>query len=713
MSNIFKAVQIALYSKNEYQDKLTLVVKFLDTILNNKHFPDEDAGLTKAIYIYYPEKPFKTYSGVECETLEDIGDAIEKERRYYRNILLNNMNSNLYTFLELKGIGKRKILQHINPSKNDPVDTFNRIVLELQGNNKLKLDGLVFYKPEDLLRVNDDIKAKIIKMLAEPSSKLSVWLEPYMQLKENIIKWRTLGRHDSVTLSYALEDRSPFHFKGDVVYGLDDFKHTFAIHIKSDDFLNEINPSTSFIEDASFWLKNYQNTPFLNVVIDYYKGLLRNTLSESHIKIADQITIFIINDYKKRVDKDGFEQYWDNLKPTIEEAHENGFISNAVYSEHIGFLVNSLGEFVKHAVSATNPVLKKKYVDKIRTVKHDHYLVIRQEKEEALYEIQVKTMIEKLESEKNQKTMDADYEIDKEIKKKKKDAYDKGSKVDLDFGEFCGSVAGVGAVIGGGLYVIGTIADFWYNVVEAILMVVFGVIVVPFLAIIGGAIGYVIGIIFLPMFLIVIIVMKHYKGSKASKLVYRTSDEDRRLNAMKQTIDSDLKCQKGILEKNILKDIYNMTECDLNDNLNKQQKGIQGNKKTLIKKNSLTEKISNKKTITLSSTKGIKNKPAIVTLIIVSILLGIILYETYSERANSFSQQQRITQKTGYTIANVNFRSGPGTGSKVIGVLQKNTRVVYMGIEKAGNGPNWYRVKIESGALKDRIGYVSYKYLKF
>lgn len=74
--------------------------------------------------------------------------------------------------------------------------------------------------------------------------------------------------------------------------------------------------------------------------------------------------------------------------------------------------------------------------------------------------------------------------------------------------------------------------------------------------------------------------------------------------------------------------------------------------------------------------------------------------------------EQVSVQQIGYITANVHLRTGPGIGNAVVGILKKNTRAVFIDTMKANNGVEWYHVKVESGPLTGKLGYVNHNYWK-
>ncbi|MGQ9571382.1 MAG: protein kinase domain-containing protein, partial [Thermodesulfovibrionales bacterium] len=175
----------------------------VEKIVEDEYPLDEDAGLIKAAYIIDPTKNYKTFAGVECITPAEIGDAIEQESSYYRSYLTQNKNADLFLYFEARNAKDvadafRKYAQAYN---NNPERAFNTMVLELQGKHEFKINNVRYTSPEALLIADDKTKDKVVQLLKNPDSKLSIWLEQFSDLKNNLNKWRKLGRANNIPLS--------------------------------------------------------------------------------------------------------------------------------------------------------------------------------------------------------------------------------------------------------------------------------------------------------------------------------------------------------------------------------------------------------------------------------------------------------------------------------------------------------------------------------
>jgi len=367
-------------------------------IVEDDYPQDHNAGLTKAIYILDPMKNYKTFARVECRKAEEIGDAIERESSYYKSLLTQKKNADLFLFLEARGAKSeantfRKYAQTFNPER-----AFNTIVLELQGKDKFKIDNLVFYKPEDLLSAEDNIKDKLVNLLLNPDSKLSVWLEQFPHLKNKITKWQKLKRHNIITLTYALDEKSPFAALDKKVYDLEEFKTFFAKHITDKDLINEMTiPNSVFVWEADFWLKNYQGSSYSVVVISYFQ----KNIDHMDKRVCRKLCDYLID---IRLD---VHDYWDNIKPLVDKAYSKGIISENIIQKQKDFIVKECESRTK----TSDYGKRKKIIEYLRIIEPSHKLIRRFEKEEKLFDFLKKSRLEEIEDEKESRIAKVESDI--------------------------------------------------------------------------------------------------------------------------------------------------------------------------------------------------------------------------------------------------------------------------------------------------------------
>lgn len=411
-------------------------------IVEDDYPQEQDAGLVKAVYILDPMKNYKTFAGAECRTAPEIGDAIERESSYYKSLLTQKRNADLFLFLEARGSKSEAdtFRKYAQAFSTNPERAFNIMVLELQGKDKFKIDDLVFYKPEDLLSSEDNIKDKLVDLLLNPDSKLYIWLE-FTHLKSNIKKWQNSGRHNIITLAYALDEMSPFAALEKKVYDLDGFKTFFAKHITDKDLISEMTtPNSTIITEADFWLKNYQNTSYLDVVISYF----RENIDHMNKKVCRKLCDYLIN---VRLDID---DYWDNIKPLVDKAYSNGFISKNTIQKQKDFIVKEYESRIKRSGYGK----RKKIIEILRIIKPSHKMIKRFKKEEEVFDILKNSRLEEIEEEKEKRITEVKSDIEKQVEKRKEKAkkdhnIDGARSVGVGIGVVIGIIASIGSGVAG------------------------------------------------------------------------------------------------------------------------------------------------------------------------------------------------------------------------------------------------------------------------
>ena len=485
-------------------------------IVEDDYPQDQDAGLTKAVYILDPVKKYKTFAGVECENAEEIGDAIERESSYYKSLLTQKKNADLFLFLEARGAKSeadtfRKYAQTFNPER-----AFHTIVLELQGKDKYKIADLEFHKPEDLLLAEDHIKAQLVKSLTDSDSKLSIWLEQFPHLKKNIDQWRKLKRCNIITLAYALDEKRPFTALDEKVYDLDKFKAFFARNITDQDLISEMTaPDSVFVTEADFWLEYYQGKSYLVVIISY----LRENIDKIDKKVCTKLCEYII-DIGLDVD-----DYWGNIKPLVDKAYSNGTISEDIIQKQKDFIVKECESRTK----TSDYGKRKKIIEYLRIVEPSHILIKRFEKEEKLFDFLKKSRLKEIEDERQNRIQKVKSDIYEQVEARKREAWQKYNA------ENKGNAGCLVAIIGG---VLGAIISAGNR---------FGAFV-GFLIL-----GYIIGFVFS-------LIVQGTGRSNAANKVTITSDEGYEMEKRIENIEEDIQDKIGNLDNEIRKDISEKTE---------------------------------------------------------------------------------------------------------------------------------------------------------
>ncbi len=293
-----------------------------------KDYPrDRNAGLTKAIYILDREMPFTGYDKTILITKEEIALYFEKNFSYYQKDL-QNPNAAFYLFLEARELKNdaNKFRKWFSISKDEQGDdnpnnltstlikelkelggsenkktykhhsingelALNTLILYLQGSDKFIIDNYTLYQPEELIKVDNNTKTKIINQLSNINSKLSLWISSFKNLQHTIDKWRVLKRYDETTLRYALQ--KGFELNGNIANGKSEFLTLFNNNFSY--FIYDSNASKSQNE-ANYWLKNYIGSSLQEFLIDF---LISQELGD--INEFEQIFNYIIKNVNNSI----------------------------------------------------------------------------------------------------------------------------------------------------------------------------------------------------------------------------------------------------------------------------------------------------------------------------------------------------------------------------------------------------------------------------
>ena len=232
-------------------------------IVETDYPQDQTAGLTKAKYILDRERPFTGYCNEKLKTPKDIAAHLEKYFTHYEKSLVNP-NADFYIFLEARNHGAeakrfRKYFQ-----ENVAEFALNVIILSLQGGSALILGKSTYHRPEEFLQADKNTQDDIIARLANPNSKLSIWVAAFPDLQQTINKWRSLGQFDAKTFRYAL--RQGFCYKSDVARDAIEFVQLFRKYFP--EFVSTDTDSQQLRDRADYWLKNYAGASLCQVMID-------------------------------------------------------------------------------------------------------------------------------------------------------------------------------------------------------------------------------------------------------------------------------------------------------------------------------------------------------------------------------------------------------------------------------------------------------------
>jgi hypothetical protein len=147
---------------------------------------DQNAGLTKAVYLLDPHRPFKGKDGNLYTTREEIAECLEKNFEHYKNDLLNP-NAPFYLFFEARGYKKeadkfRSLFKTLQKEA-----ALNTIILFLQG-DVLIIGDYKISKIEELLQLDKATNKKVINDLENANSKVSLWFNRDASFNERVLE---------------------------------------------------------------------------------------------------------------------------------------------------------------------------------------------------------------------------------------------------------------------------------------------------------------------------------------------------------------------------------------------------------------------------------------------------------------------------------------------------------------------------------------------
>lgn len=240
------------------------LVATLDSIVEEEFPMDRRAGVTKAMYVLDPEMPFKGVDGSPCSGPEEIAECLERNFGHYENEL-KNPNAPLYLFFEARGYKQQadKFRNLFKSTKTTPPQAaLNILILSLEGGDVLRVGSYRFREPREILTADAATQAQLARDLADPYSKLSLWLQGFSHLKGTVDRWRSLKRLDPITLRYAFGEGVAI---GKYVVRTADEVKTL---LRQDPLA--VQPED--VGELNYWLKNYLGTSlnqmFLEVASD-------------------------------------------------------------------------------------------------------------------------------------------------------------------------------------------------------------------------------------------------------------------------------------------------------------------------------------------------------------------------------------------------------------------------------------------------------------
>jgi serine/threonine protein kinase len=265
-------VDVPLHSDIEYLVKEQFPIK--DSDGQTDRSTKGQAALHKLVYMLDARRPFRTHGGKVCHNLEEIGDAFEEEKDHYLTALQNPQDP-FYLYLEARkqwdlAEQLRRVARQVTKKRAHSAErAFAEVVLNLQDWQALKYAGHLFQSPADMLAAPPALRALLAEQLVEGDhTKPAQWLNNLMQgdptWPPRLEKWRSLDRHNAVTLAYVLDPQAPFDFKfeGTPVFTPQAFYDELQAHLDPADPQTEfVDREAAFVQEADFWLTHYAHHP--------------------------------------------------------------------------------------------------------------------------------------------------------------------------------------------------------------------------------------------------------------------------------------------------------------------------------------------------------------------------------------------------------------------------------------------------------------------
>jgi hypothetical protein len=233
----------------------------IESIVEEEYPRDQQAGLIKAIYLLDPQRPFRGVDGGSYGTPDEIAECLEQHFDHYEQEL-QNPTAPLYLFLEARGYKEeadrfRELFKNTKP----PKAALNALILFLQSADAgpvLRLGEFVATEPRDILVAERSIQERVARDLADPYSKVSLWLQQFPHLRDSVNRYRALRQYEPEQLRYAFKEG--FLLKGKVVRDSEELKAFLRAYpeILEPDELPTLNE----------WLKNYLDTSLNCILLD-------------------------------------------------------------------------------------------------------------------------------------------------------------------------------------------------------------------------------------------------------------------------------------------------------------------------------------------------------------------------------------------------------------------------------------------------------------
>jgi uncharacterized protein YeaO (DUF488 family) len=105
------------------------------------------------------------------------------------------------------------------------------------------------------------------------------------------------------------------------------------------------------------------------------------------------------------------DDYWDNIKPLVDKAYSNGFISKNTIQKQKDFIVKEYESRIKRSGYGK----RKKIIENLRIIKPSHKMIKRFKKEEEVFDILKNSRLEEIEEEKEKRITEVKSDIEEQV----------------------------------------------------------------------------------------------------------------------------------------------------------------------------------------------------------------------------------------------------------------------------------------------------------
>jgi len=176
----------------------------------NQFEKNQDAGLVCAAYALDPSVGYNAIDDSYCTTKEELAEALSNNVKKYSKQLKNG-NDEFYMFLIARGLTNEYnafrgfYSKGYNKGKigytSADISTY-KIIRGFGGETPFYFDGKKFTKPEQLQKVDNNIKAKLLPELEKKDSLLNAWLSVFFH-EDPFLVFKKRGDYENKLKEYV------------------------------------------------------------------------------------------------------------------------------------------------------------------------------------------------------------------------------------------------------------------------------------------------------------------------------------------------------------------------------------------------------------------------------------------------------------------------------------------------------------------------------